>query len=508
MTAVRFTQKALLLQVPTKIKNSLVKRLFFISLPLTLLAGVLYAGAIVYIETLSLKERQQTQVQTQIKQLAQVIAIPTWNLDQQFISSYLRQYAVTSHIKCIEVVSDANLEERAPLGCQHPNEGSTIHREPIVFEGQYIGVVIASFAIELDNKRLKFILLSRIPIALVALFSIFFVVFLVFRRWVVMPIQAMIKSIESFQHDSAHHPVNWHSEDEIGTLVEVFNQAQKQQIQHERMLTSERDKAQDTLLELKETQNQLVESEKMASLGSLVAGISHEINTPLGVARTSSSHVNDALVKLEKSFNAGTLTKSDMDKFIELSKDGLHLMTANLIRASELMTSFKQVSSDQSHDEIRSFNLYEYLQEIIYTLKPNLKRYQVAVLLECEESISLESFPGAFSQIFTNLIMNSLNHAFEPQAQGSIRINVKDTEDYIHIVYEDDGAGMTEEVCKKIFDPFFTTKRGNGGTGLGMHIIYNLIFHKLQGSIEVTSTLGNGSSFHMQLPKILTPAES
>ncbi len=344
--------------------------------------------------------------------------------------------------------------------------------------------------------------------ALVALLSIFFVVFLVFRRWVVMPIRAIIKSIESFQDDAAYHPVNWHSEDEIGTLVEAFNQAQKQQIQHERMLTSERDKAQNTLLELKEAQKQLVESEKMASLGSLVAGISHEINTPLGVARTSSSHVNDALLKLEKLFDAGTLTKGDMEQFIVLSKDGLHLMTANLIRASELMTSFKQVSSDQSHDEIRQFNLLEYLQEIIYTLKPNLKRYQVAILLECDESIILQSFPGAFYQIFTNLIINSLNHAFEPQAPGSIRINVKETGHYVHIVYEDDGAGMTEDVCKKIFDPFFTTKRGNGGTGLGMHILYNLICHKLQGFIGVSSTLGDGCSFNMKLPKVLPTSES
>ncbi len=496
------------MQVPTKIKNSLVKRLFFISLPSTLLAGLLYAGAIVYIESLSLKDHQQAQVHAKIKQLAQVIAIPTWNLDHQFIRRYLTEYAVTPHIECIEVVSDGNLEERAPRGCLHTNEGGTLHVEPIILEGQDIGIIITSFTIELDNQQLKFILLSRIPMALVALLSIFFVVFLVFRRWVVMPIRAIIKSIESFQDDAAYHPVNWHSEDEIGTLVEAFNQAQKQQIQHERMLTSERDKAQNTLLELKEAQKQLVESEKMASLGSLVAGISHEINTPLGVARTSSSHVNDALLKLEKLFDAGTLTKGDMEQFIVLSKDGLHLMTANLIRASELMTSFKQVSSDQSHDEIRQFNLLEYLQEIIYTLKPNLKRYQVAILLECDESIILQSFPGAFYQIFTNLIINSLNHAFEPQAPGSIRINVKETGHYVHIVYEDDGAGMTEDVCKKIFDPFFTTKRGNGGTGLGMHILYNLICHKLQGFIGVSSTLGDGCSFNMKLPKVLPTSES
>ena len=493
---------------PMKIKNSLVKRLFFISLPLTLMAGLLYAGVIVYIETQSLKANQHAQVEAQVKQLAQVIAIPTWNLDQQFINSYLKQYAVAPYIRCIELVSDANLKEQAPKNCTHPESGAILHSEPIIYEGQYIGVVVASFVIKLDNHRLNFILLSRIPVALVALFSIFFVVFLVFRRWVVRPIQAMMKSIEEFQDDGQHHPVDWHSEDEIGTLVEAFNQAQKQQMQHEQMLTSEKDKAEQALLELKETQSQLVESEKMASLGSLVAGISHEINTPLGVARTSSSHVNDALTKLNKSFEEGTLTKSDMQHFLELGKDGLHLMTANLIRASELMTSFKQVSADQSHDEIRMFNLHEYLQETIYTLKPNLKRYQVTILLECEESIELQSFPGAFSQIFTNLIMNSLYHAYDTTDQGGININVKESGDNLILTYQDDGSGMPEDVRKKIFDPFFTTKRGKGGTGLGMHIIYNLVSHKLQGTIEVTSELGRGTRFTIKIPRIIQAPDS
>jgi len=248
----------------------------------------------------------------------------------------------------------------------------------------------------------------------------------------------------------------------------------------------------------------LVESEKMASLGSLVAGISHEINTPLGVARTSSSHVNDALTKVQKSFDDGSLTKSDMKSFLDLSKDGLHLMTANLIRASELMNSFKQVSADQSHDEIRTINLHDYLQETVYTLKPNLKRYQVAVLLECDESIEWCSYPGAFSQIITNLIMNSLYHAYTKTDQGNIRIQVLESSDTLVVKYQDDGSGMPADVLKKIFDPFFTTKRGKGGTGLGMHIIYNLVTHKLQGSIEANSDVGAGTSFNIKLPKTIT----
>lgn len=477
-----------------------------ISLPFTILAGALYAAVIIYIESKSLKDTQLLQIETQMQQLAKVLAIPTWNLDQPFIGNYLNQYSQDPRILCVELVSDANFMEKAPTNCEHPDSGDVaVFSEPVIHDEEYIGVVIATFAIHLDNQRLKFILLSRIPTALIALSCIFLVIFFVFHRWVVSPIESIMKSIEAFQQDGKHHPVNWESTDEIGTLVEIFNQAQYQQVEHDNLLRSEKEKAEQALAELKLTQSRLVESEKMASLGSLVAGISHEINTPLGVARTSASHVEEIATKLENAFNEGTLTKTEMKSFLANFKDGLHLMTANLVRASDLMYSFKQVSSDQSHDEKRSFNLNEYLQETLYTLKPNLKRYKVAILLDCEEDVTIESYPGAIAQVFTNLIMNSLMHAYKEEDSGRIEIKVKNFNEGIEIIYQDDGAGMSQDVQKKIFDPFFTTKRGNGGTGLGMHIIYNIVCHKLQGNIEVKSTLGSGSEFTIILPKVVMP---
>lgn len=485
-------------------KNSLVKRLFFISLPITILAGVLYATVIIYVESNSLKESQLSQIENQMRQLSKVLALPTWNLDQAFINSYLSLYSKDPRIQCIEVMSDASFIEKAPLNCEHPgSEHVEVFSEPIIHGQEYIGVVVASFSIRLDNERLKFILLSRIPTAVIALLFIFLVVFFVFRRWVVSPIELIMQSIEASQKDGQHHQINWQSNDEIGTLIETFNQAQLKQVEHDTVLRGEKDKAEKALADLKHAQSQLVESEKMASLGSLVAGISHEINTPLGVARTSASHVEDEANKLEKAFNQGTLTKNDMQAFLASFQDGIHLMTANLVRASELMNSFKQVSADQSYDEQRSFNLNEYLHETLYTLKPNLKRYKVAILLDCPENFQIVSYPGAIAQLLTNLIMNSLMHAYEEDDNGRIEINVKDLTTQVRISYIDDGKGMSEEVQKKIFDPFFTTKRGNGGTGLGMHIIYNIVTHKLQGNIEVKSTLGVGSEFIITLPKTL-----
>jgi len=483
--------------------NSLFKRLLSIALPITLLVGFLYAGLIAVIETQTLKNRQQDQVINNIAQLAKVIAIPTWNLDQQFISSYLEQYALDPYIECIELLSDANLKEYAPKGCTHPKSNASLHSEAILYEGQYIGVVVASYTIELDKDRLLFILLSRIPIAFVALLSIFIVFFSVFRRRVMVPIESMIRSLEEFQKTNIHQPVDWDSQDEIGTLVTTFNRTQAQQAIHDEMLLSAKEKAERAFQELQNTQEQLVESEKMASLGSLVAGISHEINTPLGVARTSASHVEDALKQVQEQFESGAITKQDLDDFLHLANDGIKLMTVNLMRASELMTSFKQVSSDQSHDEIRTFNLYEYLQETLYTLKPNLKKYRVAVLLDCDQHLTITSYPGAIAQIMTNLIMNSLIHAYELEDHGEIRIEVSLKEDSIQIHYQDNGKGMSADVQQRIFDPFFTTRRGEGGTGLGMHIIYNLVNHKLKGRIKVSSEVGRGTHFDIVIPKTL-----
>lgn len=492
---------------PLTAETSLARRLFYISLPIALLAGVIYAGALVYLETKSLNQTQQTRVVEQISQLAEVMAIPTWNLDQQFISSYLKQNSVSPYIQCIELISDASLKESSPQDCQHAETGITLHSEPIVYEELYIGVIIVSYKIELDNERLKFILWSRIPMAVFALLTVFFSVFWVFRRWVVIPLQQMTQSIETFQVDGTVMPIRWESKDEIGTLNKTINKAQQQQQTHDRILTSAKEKAESSFNELQSMQSQLVESEKMASLGGLVAGISHEINTPLGVAKTSASHVEDELKKMTNSFSEGTLTKSSMEDFINQFSDGLHLLTANLNRASELMTSFKQVSADQSHDEMRTINLKEYLEETIYTLKPNLRRFQVAVLLDCEDNILIDTFPGAFSQITTNLIMNSLNHAYAPEDPGSINITVTQANDLVLLTYNDDGKGMEESVLKKVFEPFFTTKRGNGGTGLGMHIIYNLVTMKLQGTIDVSSVVGQGSTFKLILPTSLTPPE-
>jgi PAS domain S-box-containing protein len=262
---------------------------------------------------------------------------------------------------------------------------------------------------------------------------------------------------------------------------------------------SERKEAEDklhhTLDELRQTQDVLVQSEKMASLGGLVAGVAHEINTPVGIGVTASSHLSEAVGNLRRSFAGGTLKKSELEASFETIDQASEMISTNLRRAAELIGSFKQVAVDQSSEEKREFQVGEYLDEIILSLHPKIKQTKHRVSVDCDSSLLVNSYPGAISQIITNLVMNSLIHAYDDGDEGSIRISALDNGDHITLKYFDDGKGMDTESLKKIFDPFFTTKRGSGGSGLGMNILYNLVTQTLGGTVVCDSQPGEGTTF-------------
>ncbi|GAB7022910.1 PAS domain S-box protein [Salidesulfovibrio brasiliensis] len=251
---------------------------------------------------------------------------------------------------------------------------------------------------------------------------------------------------------------------------------------------------------LKKTQEQLVESEKMASLGGLVAGVAHEINTPIGVGVTTISFLQQKANEMEKLYAEGKLKRSDFEKFINLSMESSSAVLLNLSRASELIQSFKQVAVDQTSEERRRFELKGYIHEVLLSLRSKYKRTQHTVSVEGDEA-ELDSYPGAIMQVLTNLLMNTLKHGFDGIESGNIRITVEDGEESVRMVYADDGVGMDEDTRNRIFDPFYTTKRGRGGTGLGMHIVYNLITQRLQGTILCKSEKGEGTTFIVELPK-------
>jgi signal transduction histidine kinase len=255
-----------------------------------------------------------------------------------------------------------------------------------------------------------------------------------------------------------------------------------------------------TLSELEQTQSQLVESEKMASLGGLVAGIAHEINTPVGISVTAASHLQDRTRELESCFQEGRIKRSDLESYVNSSSRAAKIILENLHRAAGLIGSFKKVAVDQSSEERRSFNLGEYLHEILVSLRPKLKKTKIKVSVDCDKSLVVDSYPGPLAQIVTNFVMNSVTHAFDQGEEGEISISAHHNGKGVNFRYADNGKGMSEENRKKIFDPFFTTKRGEGGSGLGMHIVYNLITQTLGGTVKCNSEPGKGTEFVVTIP--------
>ena len=258
----------------------------------------------------------------------------------------------------------------------------------------------------------------------------------------------------------------------------------------------------ETNTRLVSTQNQLVKSEKMAALGGLVAGIAHEINTPIGVCITSSSHLNEVVTHFKQQYDQGNVSEEDLENMLSDIQLGGDLISRNLARASSLIQSFKQVSVDQSHEETRTINFHEYLTEICQNLHHKLKQKHHLVEIECDESLTFTGEPGALAQIFTNLIINSVIHGFGDRENGKIRIKVMQEKEILNIDYSDNGKGIKKEEQEKVFDPFFTTNRSGGGSGLGMHICYNLVTQKLNGDIQCIDSQ-TGAQFKMSFPASL-----
>lgn len=263
--------------------------------------------------------------------------------------------------------------------------------------------------------------------------------------------------------------------------------------------------ADQNLRTLRDTQNQLVESEKLAALGGLVAGVAHEINTPIGITLTAATSLERRAKALAQALGDGKIKKSDVREFVDLAVESTDLMQTHCNHAANLIQSFKQVSVDQTSGTIRPFDLKSYLDEIITSLRPTLKKVPHQVEVECPEGITMLHDAGAFSQLVTNMVMNALRHAFDGLTEpGLLRILCSKEGDgptgWVSVEFVDNGKGLSEEVRQRIFEPFFTTKRGKGGSGLGMQIVHNIVTKQLGGTIYVGPASTEGATFVVRAP--------
>nr|WP_243201560.1 MULTISPECIES: ATP-binding protein [unclassified Fusibacter] len=264
-------------------------------------------------------------------------------------------------------------------------------------------------------------------------------------------------------------------------------------------LTIVNQQLEDSIEELEATQEQLVLTEKLAALGDLVASLAHEINTPLGVCVTLYSFIEDNINKLSKNLSSKKheLLIEEVKGFVEENNEALHLMGVNLKRSSELVSSFKMVAMDQYLDEYRIINLSEYVEEIINSIRPKYKKIDTMLTLDIDPAIRLYTYPGAISQIVTNLITNSVIHGFDGNQDGEMSFTATYVDErHVRIDYQDNGKGIDDEVREKIFTPFFTTKKNKGSTGLGMHILYNAAVQTLEGKVNL---LRSSEGFRIQI---------
>jgi PAS domain S-box-containing protein len=271
----------------------------------------------------------------------------------------------------------------------------------------------------------------------------------------------------------------------------------------EQEMRKARDAAEAALHNLRATQNSLIEAEKLAALGRLVAGVAHEVNNPVGISLTVASSLERKTALFTSEVARGDLRRSSLNEFLETSRDASSQLVANLNRAAELIQSFKQVAADRNYSDQRSFDLGDLTEQVVMSLRPGLRKHHLTLNVDCEPNLTMNSYPGPYGQVLTNLFLNAVAHAFPDGRPGEVHILVRESgKDNVEIIFSDNGCGMSLDVRRRAFDPFFTTRRDQGGTGLGLHIVYSIVTNRLGGRLDLDSEPGKGTQIQIILPKV------
>ena len=350
----------------------------------------------------------------------------------------------------------------------------------------------------------------------VALVAVIFLTLIVvigalIARSIILPLKEIMAAMHGVVSEKYDAPIQGtHARDEIGEMaraVAVFRENAIAKRKAEDELRAAKDRAEKALDDLREAQQSLIAAEKLAALGGLVAGVAHEVNNPIGISLTVASSFARRCEEFAKEVDAGPLRRSRLGEFLEGGRDAANQLVSNLQRAGELVQSFKQVAVDRSHADRRPFDLRESTDQIVASLRPVLKKSQITLTVDVPAGIMMDSYPGSYGQVLTNLFLNSVVHAFPDGRAGSVIVEARQVRDDVDIFVSDDGVGMSEEIQRRAFDPFFTTRRNEGGTGLGLHIIFNLVTQQLGGRLAFESRLGWGTRFRITLPRV-APGEA
>jgi signal transduction histidine kinase len=489
-------------------------------------------GTVALVVERQLAERQaRAELQHDVERTADVLAAsltsPMWEFSVDSAEAIVRAMIVDERFVSITVTEAATGRTFVELRRQAGGAGGTLsQRRSILREDQPIGTVDVVMTVdpylEAARARLNRSVLQLSAILLTALGAIVFVL----RRMLLAPIRQLEAEAHRIADEELAAPVAARGDNELGRvaqameymrrrLLDTFGELQeKNQLLVEQAVTLEsrvndrttalsvaNSELQQTLHSLQSAQASLVEAEKLASLGRLVAGVAHELNTPIGNAVTVASTMEDLDQQLTAMLHSGPIRRSSLEDLIARLHDGHEITIRNLHRAAEIIHSFKQVSIDQTTDMRRTFDLKTMIEEVLTSIQPSFKHTPYRIETSLEPGIRMDSFPGPLGQVITNLALNAMIHAFPGRHSGVVQIETRrHGDDRARIACRDDGSGMDEATLRKIFDPFFTTKMGQGGTGLGLHIVHTIVTGLLSGSIEVKSQPGQGTEFVIVLP--------
>lgn len=324
----------------------------------------------------------------------------------------------------------------------------------------------------------------------------------VVARSITRPLQTLQQDMVALAGNPLAGPIHISQRrDELGDMARAANFFVTEIGRREQALRQAKEQADHALAELQRTQDELIQSEKLASLGQLVAGVAHEINTPVGIALTTATTLSEEVQHFGEIAAGGQVPRSRFVHFVERMREGSQLLFANLTRAADLVQSFKQVAADQVSSERRTFDMATWTRELLTSLRPVLRKSGHEVNVDCEADLLVDTYPGALAQVLTNLFMNAIVHAYPPGETGRLTLRISESSPgTMRMVFSDDGKGIAADALAKVFDPFFTTARNRGSTGLGLHIAYNLVANVLHGRIEVASIPGEGTRFTITMP--------
>jgi two-component system, NtrC family, sensor kinase len=458
---------------------------------------------------------------------------PLWDFAPESGRQLLKGASVDPSVVRITVRDDSNtlfLEYRNP---RQPDEtGAITLRRRVHAENTDIGTIEFVYSVNAATEQARMLSWQLAGVILIQIFCSVVVLFLFLNHRVLRPILALERAAAALSESGLDAPVPPGGRDEIGSLARQFglmrdslkrtfdqleneisertraneeirslNENLEGRVQNRTLELIEANAALErTLEDLRHAQHTLVQTEKLASLGSLVAGVAHELNTPIGNGLAAASTMEDESILFRERVQQG-IRRSELEHYVEVTAEGSRLVRVSLQRAAELVGSFKQVAVDQIGSQRRHFDLAEVVHETIVTVSPTLRRTRHHLIQDIPEGIRLDSYPGPLGQVILNLFNNALTHAFEGRDDGVIRIRAHETEaESVRIEFADNGRGIPPAALDHIYDPFFTTKLGQGGSGLGMHIVHTIVTAALGGEIHVVSQEGRGTTFTVIIP--------